>query len=394
MSAYHAQLLLGGTLLFVYLIVMFLVTSSYIRLANLRWLRAHQAAFRGRAEVQLPQIASSVRARRWTRPNARPSAPDSPVDADALAKAIDRLVPDFHNLNDGPERGRSLRNWIGSSEIAQWVRLHEAQRLEVWRLPDAAVQARFARAMGQIDELPPVRQNAWQRRWAELQEASRRVEGAEAAAHTRWRAELSQLLAELFNARDATYNQLVSLYGKAGWLVLAAYLPVIALLVAGYGYVLIAGSVGGLISRVQRVVYGAGWPTAYGISWVPLFLAPLLGALTAWAGLQFIATLQALHVLDLSSLIRPETTFRDAPAPAVLGLAVLLGFSERLFNQLGSQAEKVLSGEDDTGSAAAAGSPTFSFAELERPGGDATTQQHARTKPRRTWVPRRRRGTR
>jgi hypothetical protein len=141
-------------------------------------------------------------------------------------------------------------------------------------------------------------------------------------------------------------------------------------------------------------VYGAGWPTAYGISWVPLFLAPLLGALTAWAGLQFIATLQALHVLDLSSLIRPETTFRDAPAPAVLGLAVLLGFSERLFNQLGSQAEKVLSGEDDTGSAAAAGSPTFSFAELERPGGDATTQQHARTRPRRSWVPRRRRGTR
>jgi hypothetical protein len=137
-------------------------------------------------------------------------------------------------------KGWSPRNWVGSCEIAEWVQLHEAQRLEAWRLPDLAVEARFARAMGQIAELPPVRQNAWQRRWTELQSASRVVARQNGNAAMRWRAELSQLLAELFNARDA-YNQLVSLYGKAGWLVLAAYLPVVALLSAGYGFVLLGG---------------------------------------------------------------------------------------------------------------------------------------------------------
>ena len=40
----------------------------------------------------------------------------------------------------------SPSQWIGFCEIARWVRLHEAQRLEIALLSDSAVQARFARA--------------------------------------------------------------------------------------------------------------------------------------------------------------------------------------------------------------------------------------------------------
>jgi len=75
--------------------------------------------------------------------------------------------------------------------------------------------------------------------------------------------------------------------------------------------------------------------------------------------------MQGLGIVSLSDIPRPGTDFRLAPHAAVLGLAVLLGFSERLFNKLGDQAEKVLGGDQASGSAAAAGSPTSPLGSVE-----------------------------
>jgi hypothetical protein len=364
MWSYTAQVVTGLVVLALYAGLMLFAASAYVRRTNARWLTAHQDALRGRVTIEA-------------------SDPGLPAEAKFAGVAIDLLVPpadsDRRDGNRGEGNWWSPAGWIGSHEIAEWVRLHEAQRLEVWRLPDSAVRARFARAMGQVEELSPIRQNAWQGRWTDLQAASEVAGDEDESMRRTWRAELSQLLAELFNARDSMYNQLVSLYGKAGWLVLAAYLPVVALLIAGYGSILLAGFLGGLISRMQRVVYGQGRPTAYGTSWVPLFVAPLLGALAAWAGLHLLTLLQAVGIVDLSSIIGAAETFRDIPAVPVLGLAVLLGFSERFFNQLGDQAEKVIAGDADRGSAAAAGSPTQSF--RQRQGGDGQRQAPVSERP-------------
>jgi hypothetical protein len=367
MSPYRLQLCIGLGVLFTYLVLMLFVATAYIRLSNRRWLEAHQDALR----IRLDEPGGET---------------GLPPDQGEPPAETGRPVPGPGGAGPpGPSKDAgtwwSPLNWIGSCEIAAWVRLHEQQRLEVWQLPDVVVQARFARAMGQIDELSPVRQNAWQRRWAELQGLSAKGGGAQDEKNLRrWRAELSQLLAELFNVRDATYNQLVSLYGKAGWLVMAAYLPVVALLVGGYGLVLLAGFLGGLISRMQRVVYGKGRPTAYGTSWVPLFLAPLLGALAAWAGLHLLTLLKAVGVVDLSGVIGTDETYRDAVPAAVLGIGVLLGFSERFFNQLGDQAEKVISGDTPSdGSAAAAGSPMPSFPAPVSPQPTFTVSQNGKT---------------
>lgn len=341
---YTSQLLSGIGVLLCYLLIVQFTASNYIRLANRRWLEAHELAFHGRLRSCVGGVAG----------------PADPRLAD-LMPAIELLVPepaaDEHHRWPGLRNLLSPSNWIGSCEIARWVRLHEAQRLEIWQMSDQAIKARFARAMGQIDELPAVRQNAWQRRWVDLQNSSRGGPQLDQQAREAWRNELSQLLAELFNARDSTYNQLVSLYGKAGWLIFAAYLPVVALLVAGYGPVLLAGFLGGLVSRMQRLVYASGRPTAYGTSWVPLFLAPLLGALAAWAGLHLLLLLQALGIVSLTEILVPGSDLRMQPHAAVLGLAVLLGFSERLFNQLGDQADRIVAVDQKAGSAAAAGNP-------------------------------------
>jgi hypothetical protein len=380
---YTGQLVTGSVVLLIYLMVMLFAASNYIRRANGGWLKAHEAALQGRLQAgtgKPGEIDAAIklllkrdtparrrrrrfRLRSWLRSWLRER--DTERDTDRGSRRDSH--PDA-DQNSDQELTLSPAQWIGSCEIARWVRLHEAQRLEVSLLSDVAVRARFARAMGQIEELPAVRQSAWQRRWVELQNASAQPAGSRDESAEVWKAELSQLLAELFNARDSTYNQLVSLYGKAGWLVTAAYLPVAALLVSGYGQVLLAGFLGGLVSRMQRLVYGRGRPTAYGASWVPLFLAPLLGALAAWAGLHLLVLMQGLGIVDLKGVLPPFTDFRLTVPPSVVGLAVLLGFSERLFNQLGDQADKVLSGDPDTSSPAAAGSPAAPLPTTSLPG--------------------------
>jgi hypothetical protein len=321
---YTGQLVGGSIVLAAYLVIVLFAACNYIRAANVGWLEAHEEALRGRIAAAGAEQGDAATAAVW-------------------------LLPPPHQV--GERLTLSPRSWIGSREIARWVRLHEAQRLEVALLSELAVRARFARAMGQVDELPVLRRVAWQRRWGELQKASESADAVHGPSS--WREDLSQLLAELFNARDSTYNQLVSLYGKAGWLFSAAYLPVSVLLIAGYGQVLLAGFLGGLVGRMQRVVYGQGRPTAYGASWVPLFLAPLLGALAAWAGLHLLSLLQGVGIVSLDGVLSGADV-RLHPGPSVLAIAVLLGFSERLFNQLGDHAEAVLQ-VDPGGDSSAAG---------------------------------------
>jgi hypothetical protein len=337
---YGWRVAVGLIALVLYMLFVLWSATNYISMANKQWLYAHEKAFLARVHAEDSALANPG------------VPPDQVVEA-----ALKQLVP----TDLEPPRAASWwqvwkwvdqPDWIGAGSIGSWVRLHEAQRLEVWRLPMAAVEARFGRAMGQVDELPATRQAAWQGRWLELQSMSR-ASGRERT--DAWRAELSQLLAELFNARDATYNQLVSLFGKAGWAFLVASLSIAALIVGDYGFVLLAGFVGGLISRMQRLVYAQGRPTAYGTSWVPMFLAPLLGGLAAWGGLHLLALLQELSIVNMAGVLRPEA-FKGPAEGATLGLSLILGFSERFFNQVGNQAEKVI-GTTDEGTAATSGSP-------------------------------------
>jgi hypothetical protein len=383
MDDYQWRVGVGMVFLVCYVAMILWSTRNYIERANDRWLRAHQAAFLARLASEEPAASSAD--------------PELFLHLDV---ALRELVP-------GPEKKRSWwplhrSDWIGAESIAAWIRLHEAQRLEAWLLPMPAVEARFARAMGQVDELSATRQSAWQGRWIELRNlpgdrgrtspvepagepgssgcgwrwpwsrptapaagqpaipppaappaVARAATGRE--REDAWRAELSQLLAELFNARDATYNQLVSLFGKAAWIYVVASIAGAALIASDYGFVFLAGFVGGLVSRMQRLVYAQGHPTAYGTSWVPLFLAPLLGGLAAWGGLHVLALLQALKLVQLDQVLNPDN-FRGTANAATLGLCVLLGFSERFFNQIGNQAEKVI-GSSDQGTAATSGFP-------------------------------------
>jgi hypothetical protein len=224
--------------------------------------------------------------------------------------------------------------------------MHEAERLALPTLDHAQLVARLERALGQLSELPLPRREAWEVKIRTLlagaDEAGERMDGV-------YRAYLDEVLGEIYEASNGKAVQLSGLYNRATWIILVSLLPLAALAGSGYGRLLLAGAIGGLVSRMQRLVFSTRIPVTYGSSWGPLFCAPVLGALAAWAGLALISLLQTAGVLKLTAL---QTSLDDllAPSAAVLGIAILLGASERFLLRLEKQAEAVID-PDHTGPA-------------------------------------------
>jgi hypothetical protein len=103
---------------------------------------------------------------------------------------------------------------------------------------------------------------------------------------------------------------------------------------------------------------------SHGLSWLRLVLAPVVGALAAWCGIEVLATLHEVDVVALGGLLDPSPgvhAIRD-PTHALIGLAVVFGFSERFLDQVAHLAEREVQprGEDTAGDDATALVPAIS----------------------------------
>jgi hypothetical protein len=262
----------GLALLGAYVVLVVLARWIYIARPNIVWTSVQAGAMAKRLSFQVEQHPLS---------NGKGSL--SPA---TLQRLVEELKQDIHR--ETPEKGHTgVLGWNGSHQIAQWVLMHEAERLALPSLGHA------------------------------------------------------QLVARLERASNGNAIQLAGLYSRATWVILVALLPLAVLAGQGYGVLLVAGAIGGLVSRMQRLVFSTRIPITYGSSWAPLFCAPILGALAAWAGLVLISLLQTAGVLQLSAL---QTSLAElkAPSAAVLGTAILLGVSERFLLRLEKQAEAVI----------------------------------------------------
>jgi hypothetical protein len=202
-------------------------------------------------------------------------------------------------------------------------------------LTGPALVARLMKAQSQLDDLPPAKRIYWSRVLYDL------LEGAPAGRPRDERvaqAVLENVLNELYNARDTKFTNLATQQNKVTWLVFVGLAIMTALVTQGYQDILLAGAVGGTLSRLQRELLRRDVPSDYGLSWSVLFLSPVSGALSAWAGLLLLQTFQKFNVIDLKTLLPPNVDL-TAPTGAILGAAVVFGISERLLDRLVRQAE-------------------------------------------------------
>ena len=328
----------GLVLLSVYVLLVILARWIYIARTNMVWTKAQARAMTKRLSLQVERAAAA---------NLK-----APVTRETLGLLVDAIE------GQNPQSERSgVIGWNGSHQIAQWVLMHEAERLLLPTLSHEQLVARLERARGQLSELPRARREAWDAvigsLLADKDKAGKQLDGA-------YRAYLDEVLGEIYEASNGKAIQLAGLYNRATWIILVALLPLAVLAGFGYGVLLVAGAIGGLVSRMQRLVFSSRIPVTYGSSWAPLFCAPVLGALAAWAGLVLISLLQAAGVLQLTALQTSLDSLR-APSAALLGIAILLGMSERFLLRLEKQAEAVID-PNHVGPPTPAGSATRSAA--------------------------------
>jgi hypothetical protein len=240
------------------------------------------------------------------------------------------------------DRLRAL-GWNGGAELAAWGLLHDAERLAVAGMAVPYLKARLERARGDLGELPEERQKIWKRILKKaLEDLSRPDKQKEEEA----RAILSAFLADLYEARDGRFARILKLQNLLGFLILGALVPALALVLAGYGPILLAGAVGGLLSRLARVYRGSPKTPDYGLSWATVFPAPLFGALSAWAGLHLVAILQSQKIFSLEGLgtlsqfLTPPIALQKDTVP-LLALGALFGLSERLLDRMVEKTEEL-----------------------------------------------------
>ncbi len=223
--------------------------------------------------------------------------------------------------------------WNGSRDLVAWNLLHRVEAHEAAKLTGPELVAVLMRAQSQLDDLPEAKRLYWSRVLFDLLPSDRRLQD-EATAQ----AILRNLLNELYNARDTKFTNLATQQNKVTWMVFVGLVIMGALVSMGYEVLLLAGAVGGVLSRLQRELVRRDVPSDYGLSWSVLFLSPVSGALSAWAGVLLLQTLQRFNVIDLAQLL-PDNTDLTNPSGAILGVAILFGLSERLLDRIVRQAE-------------------------------------------------------
>ena len=182
----------------------------------------------------------------------------------------------------------------------------------------------------------------------------------------RARSLFAESLGIIYEKGDTDYFQLASWHAKMMWLVGCALLFIFALAATLQNAILLLlGAVGGLLSRLARTVQAADVANDYGASWGALFLSPLCGALSAWGGILLIVL--GLKFNIFGSALNVE--WCNPYDPATLGIALLLGFSERLFDGIASQLEnKFLKSPPDSKPTPPATAPAPSITGFDPPG--------------------------
>jgi hypothetical protein len=317
----------------------------FVGLVLVRW---HMIAKPARAQL-VTQI-HAVRALLVAETTGIPSSPAVDTRISRIEYLLDWALYPFKNKNfpvdktDGKEKSyfpgffpwyTRLFNavfWPRGQELAGWSASHEAELLLVELLPADRVRARMETAEQRLRALnTPVATSL-----ADLLHAAT-VSPSAPVPLERWRALLAEALNVLYEHGDRDYFELATWHSKMMWLVGSALLFMFGLAATLQNAVLLLlGAVGGLLSRLARTVSSAETGNDYGASWGALFLSPLCGALSAWGGILLIVLGLKFNILGTAL----NVDWCNPYDPATLAIALLFGFSERLFDGIASQIEQ------------------------------------------------------
>jgi len=166
---------------------------------------------------------------------------------------------------------------------------------------------------------------------------------ARPVSRSRRNAVLAVALEVFYDGADHAFGVLNSWHNKTTWLIGCGLLLIVCLAAAlQHEVFFLLGAVGGLLSRISRALKNQNVPTDYGASWTSLFMSPVAGALAGWAGVLLVNVAVGLGVLGAAFKIDWCAPY----CPMALGLALVMGVSERFFDTIVDK----INGKADPGS--------------------------------------------
>lgn len=223
--------------------------------------------------------------------------------------------------------------WTRGAELAGWSCAHEAEQQMAALLPEERVRAWMETAEAELRQFKTDEADAMAKRLNDSLQAAppKQLESLQAL--------LIEALGLIYNQRDNEYSMLADWHNKMIWLIVCALVFIVAVgLVFQNAVLMLVGAVGGLLSRLTQNLQAAEAPHDYGTSWGSLFLSPLTGALAAWGGILLMILAARLQILG--SVLTFD--WCNPYQPVTLAVALMLGFTERLFDDLVTQIEPKL----------------------------------------------------
>lgn len=139
---------------------------------------------------------------------------------------------------------------------------------------------------------------------------------------------LAVVLAHEYDAGERVATQ----QRKNLWLVMVGAVLVVTLAaVSGNALLLLLGAAGAFVSRLFALLRSDARTAEFRFTWTANMLGPVYGSLVAYGGILAIVT---LHQFELLGEAFAAVTWATPPDVHVLGLAFLLGFSERLVERV------------------------------------------------------------
>jgi hypothetical protein len=288
--------------------------------------------------VALPNkklMLSQIAAVRAEAENLRPPSGDPPSALKQVMSLLEEAQKPFKEGRGLLDRWADYMFWTRGEEMSAWACIHEAEEMMVDLLSQERVTARMERAEPELRKLSTPIANALADR---IHSVLNPPAGSQPVALTRYRALLGEALSVIYDNSDRDYTAFMSWQNKTVWLIGCGLLFILSLTAAlQHGVLLLVGGVGGLLSRLSRSLQRADVPTDYGASWTTLFLSPVVGALMGWSGVLLVIIGVKLGVLGTAF---NQVDWCNPWSAFTLGIAFLMGFSERAFDGILTQLEE------------------------------------------------------
>ena len=348
---------------FYYLAYVLMFSSSYFLVVLLvRW---HILArfLRNRLQAEIDMVRASLRVEGWVEEEMHKSAKTTGNANQGSAYVGDEAI---HSTTRGVSHFREDRRRLILNSAGDLIR--KAERISKgWNLLDFFFWSRGQEVVG-LSYVRKARRLSWalcseDEVRGHLETLAQELEQSNKPAAVRLAAKtkraliktnitpncLKVLLQEISRARDereiSHFITMIGWHNKAMWMTTIALLLTTSLaftVSSPNPKLFLAGAIGGFLSRMMRMLKSSTNTTAAeGEAWVTLFISPLVGALAGWTGVLLIIVTNAGMTIDVAGGQDAASRVLElSSSHYALGVAILLGFSERYFDRLISRLDE------------------------------------------------------